>query len=100
VLIDPHKPFHMAEETAARLVHDQYVDKQTNVVFVDLSIYNYILDFSAWVRAQPPTYTERKGRCNFVSLFTPIQAYFMFILILKLSSYHVHVWGCELIRTS
>jgi len=50
VLVDTHKARSAAQAAVDGLVSGRYVDRQTNAIFIDLSIYNYLLDNTMWVR--------------------------------------------------
>lgn len=70
VLIDPHGSQRAAQRQADRLAHRRYVDRSTNAVFVDLSVYNYMLETTAWVR-----YTAEFNSAGGVDCSTEIQSY-------------------------
>lgn len=50
VLLHPHKPQRDAQAAVDNLVSNHYIDRRTNAVFIDLSVHNYFLLYTAWTR--------------------------------------------------
>jgi len=73
VYIDPHQSRSDAQATADRLVSNRYVDRQTNVVFIDLSLYNYFLLSTVWVRYTAEFDASGGVTCSFEAV--PVQLY-------------------------
>ena len=50
MLIKPFESQAAAQEQADRLIDGRYINRGTNAVFVDISVFNYMLETTAWVR--------------------------------------------------
>lgn len=50
ILINPHDSRTTAQGQVDQLVSNKYIDRSTNVLFIDMSVYNYMLETTAWVR--------------------------------------------------
>jgi len=50
VLVDSHQAKATARAQIEGLVTNRYLDRHTNALFIDLSVYNYEVDVTTWVR--------------------------------------------------
>lgn len=73
ILIDPHESKTAAQATVKNMTANQYYDRQTNVIFIDLSVYNYMLDITQWIRLSAEFSTSGGVVCSYEII--PVQLY-------------------------
>jgi predicted AAA+ superfamily ATPase len=65
VLLDTHRSKHVAEEAIRNITVNRYIDRHTNVMFIDMSVYNYMLELTQWVKKKRKIYMRGKFLGNF-----------------------------------